>query len=260
MAFNTIATQQENATERTAMLVTHMLNYCATFTDAILTYDASDMILHIQSDASFLSEPKAKSRGGGYFYLSNNTESPTEAKHNGPIYCFCQVLKNVLSSAAEAEMSAMFENVMQETIIQTILTDLQHKQPPTPVRTDNSTALRIVNDTIKQVRSRTMDMRFHFVRDRMLQGQFYIYWDKGENNIGDYYTKQHPPWHQYNMRPVVLNNPLDTKYYSGKGVLVVPRRGPKPRPKTMASKQEQASKVQSKVLRTYLVKPVTTIT
>ena len=68
MAFNTIATQQENATQHTAMLVTHMLNYCATFPDAIFTYDASDMILHIQSDASYLSEPKAYSRGGGYFY------------------------------------------------------------------------------------------------------------------------------------------------------------------------------------------------
>ena len=140
MALNTIATQQENATERTAMLVTHMLNYCATFPDAILTYDASDMILHIQSDASFLSEPKAKSRGGGYLYLSNNTESPTDAQHNGPIYCFCQVLKNILSSAAEAETSAMFKNVMQGIIIRTILADLNRKQPPTPIRMDNSTA------------------------------------------------------------------------------------------------------------------------
>ena len=72
-----------------------------------------------------------------------------------------------------------------------------------------------------------MDMRFHFIRDRMLQGQFHIYWDPGKNNVGDYYTKHHHPLHQFKMRPVVLNNPPNTKYYSGKGVLVVPRRGPK---------------------------------
>jgi hypothetical protein len=149
MALNTIVTQQENETERTAMLVTHMLNYCATFPDAILTYDASDMILRIQSDASYISNPKAKSRGKGYFYLSNNTDSPTDAQHNRPIYCFCQVLKNALSSAAEAEMSAMFENVMQGIIIRTILAHLNHKQPPTTVRTDNLTSLGILNDTIK---------------------------------------------------------------------------------------------------------------
>ena len=94
-------------------------------------------------------------------------------------------MKNVLSSAAESEMSAMFKNVMQGIIIRTILADLNHKQPPTPVRTNNSIALGIVNDTIKQVRSRTMDIHFHFVQDRMLQGQFYIFWDKGGHNLGD---------------------------------------------------------------------------
>ena len=53
MELNAIASQQEHATDRTAALVTHILNYCATFPDAVLTFDASDMILHIQSDASF---------------------------------------------------------------------------------------------------------------------------------------------------------------------------------------------------------------
>ena len=93
MGLNSIASQQENATDRTAALVTHMLNYCATFPDAVLTFNASDMILHIQSDASFLSETKAKSRWGGYFYLSTNANPPTDAPHNAPIYCFCQILK-----------------------------------------------------------------------------------------------------------------------------------------------------------------------
>ena len=144
------------------------------------------MILHIQSDASFLSEPKAKSRGGIFFYLSSHTNPPTDAPLNGSIYCFCQILKNDLASAAEAELSAMFENVMMGIIIRATLQDIGHVQPPTPVRTENSTALGIINDTIKQVKSRTMDMRFHLVRDRMLQGQFYIYWDKGGNNSGDY--------------------------------------------------------------------------
>ena len=36
--------------------------------------------------------------------------------------------------------------------------------------------------------------------------------------------KHHPPQHYVKMRPIVLNNPPDTKYHSSKGVLVVPRR------------------------------------
>ena len=92
-SLNVISTQQENAMQHPEMLVTYMHNYLASLPDATITFDASDMILHIPSDASFLSEPKAKIRGGGVFYLSNNGDAPTDAKHNGPIYCFCQILK-----------------------------------------------------------------------------------------------------------------------------------------------------------------------
>ena len=58
MSLKTIASQQENATARTESLVTHLINYCATYPEAVLTFDARDMILHIHKDASFLSEPK----------------------------------------------------------------------------------------------------------------------------------------------------------------------------------------------------------
>ena len=100
---------------------------------------------------------------------------------------------NFLASGTEAELSAMLENIMMGIIIRSTLQDLGHKKPPTPIRIDNTTAVGIVHDNIKQVRSITMDVRFHLVRDRMLQRQFLIYWDKGADNLGDYYTKHHPP-------------------------------------------------------------------
>ena len=110
------------------------------------------MILHIHTDASFLSEPKAKSRDGGYFFLSNLPEDPTKAMHNAPIHVLCQILKNVLASASEVELAEMFENAQMGAIIRATLWDLGHKQPPTPLRTDNTTAAGIVHDTFKQVR------------------------------------------------------------------------------------------------------------
>ena len=161
MGLNTISSQQENATAHMATLVTHILNYCATYPDAVLTFDASDMILHIHTDASFLSEPEGKRRAGGYFFLSDFPKDPTKAMHNAPIHILCQILKNVLASASEAELAAMFENAQMGAIIRATLWDLGHEQPPTPLRTDNTTASGIVHDTFKQVRSRTVDMGFH---------------------------------------------------------------------------------------------------
>jgi hypothetical protein len=42
------------------------------------------MILHIQGDASYLSENEAKSRAGGFFYMGSDTKTDKELT-NGTI-------------------------------------------------------------------------------------------------------------------------------------------------------------------------------
>jgi hypothetical protein len=45
------------------------LDYAATQDDAILTYKASNMILAIHSNASYLSELNAQSQAGGHMFM-----------------------------------------------------------------------------------------------------------------------------------------------------------------------------------------------
>jgi hypothetical protein len=66
-----IAFEQATATYTTLEKLTQLLNYCAMNPNATIQYAASDMVLHIHSDASYLSEPKARSRIGGHFFLSS---------------------------------------------------------------------------------------------------------------------------------------------------------------------------------------------
>jgi hypothetical protein len=70
-ALGTIATQQSAATRKTMSAVVRLLNYAATHPDASLLYIASDMVLHVDSNTSYLSETKARSRVAGYHYLSS---------------------------------------------------------------------------------------------------------------------------------------------------------------------------------------------
>jgi alpha-D-ribose 1-methylphosphonate 5-triphosphate synthase subunit PhnI len=56
MPTNVLASEQSNATEVTADKVIKLLNYCNTHPEIKIPYHASDMILHIHSDASYLSE------------------------------------------------------------------------------------------------------------------------------------------------------------------------------------------------------------
>jgi hypothetical protein len=89
------------------------------------------MQLNIHSDASYLSETKAKSRIGGYFYLGNKTNSPKKTLSNGPLLCHTTVLKQVVSSVAEEEFGALFVDAKEGTVINTTLVEMGHNQDAT---------------------------------------------------------------------------------------------------------------------------------
>jgi hypothetical protein len=67
MPLNDIATEQTKATEKTQAANNKLLDYLATHPDATIRYHASDMILHIHSDESYLYVSNARSRLGGFF-------------------------------------------------------------------------------------------------------------------------------------------------------------------------------------------------
>ena len=80
------------------------------------------------------------------------------------------------------------------------------------MKPDNSTANEIMNGTIKQQRSKAIDMRYYWLKDRVEQGQFKIFWEPGDANWADYFTKHHPPTHHKKIRPACLledNSPAD---------------------------------------------------
>jgi hypothetical protein len=90
----------------------------ATNLDATPEYKASNMCLHVHSDASYLSESKARSRVARFFFISStdpeytNTIDPNQPlpPWNGTIHAPSLILKVVVSSAAEAELGTLFFN------------------------------------------------------------------------------------------------------------------------------------------------------
>jgi hypothetical protein len=141
----------------------------------------------------------------------------------------------VLSSAAEAEMGALFYNAKEAAWLRTTLEDMGHPQPATPIQTDNACAAGIANGTVKQRRSKAIDMRFYWIRDRVAQGQFVVHWRRGTDNLADYFTKHHSPAHHRLMRSryiLDLHRP-SAPVRGGEGVLIPPgypesTNGPEP--------------------------------
>eukprot|EP00957_Ditylum_brightwellii_P044425 3370924-Ditylum_brightwellii.AAC.1 len=117
------------------------LNYMATYPNAVVRFHASDMILHIHSDAAYMVLPEARLRAGGYFcLLSKPDKKTTSIPLNGAIHNECSTIRNVMGSAAEAEVGGLYVNCQRGAEFRVALQEMGHPQPPTIVITDNSTA------------------------------------------------------------------------------------------------------------------------
>ena len=170
------------------------------------------MHLWLHTDASYLNESKARSRNGGYFYLSKKPKIPINPNDpapplNAPILVNSKIIDAVMSSVQESETGSGFINAKDAVPIRTTLEEMGHPQGPTPLQFDNKCAVGILTDTVVQRRSKAMDMRFYWVRDRHRQQQFHVHWKRGQENLADYPTKQHSTKHHIAVRPTyVLNN------------------------------------------------------
>jgi hypothetical protein len=86
------------------------MDYLYTHKDATVRFHASDMILNIHSDASYLSESRARSRIGGIYFMGQAPHDGRSIQLNGPIHIQASICKFVVASAAEAELGALFYN------------------------------------------------------------------------------------------------------------------------------------------------------
>ncbi len=106
-ALSLLASKQAVPTEKTMQKCLQFLEYAASQADAIFTYQASKMRLGIHINILYLSEPKACSRAGGHVFVTGNEDIPI---NNGAVLNILQIIRAVMSSAAEAKLGALFIN------------------------------------------------------------------------------------------------------------------------------------------------------
>jgi hypothetical protein len=130
---------------------------------------------HRHSNASYLSESNTQRRAGWPFFMSNNVETPP---NNGTVFTIWQIIKAVTLLAAEAKVGALYINCQEAVPAKHVLEFMGHKQPPTPMQTDNTTALGVVNKNFMK-KLKSMDMKHHWLRCQINQMQFRHYWALG---------------------------------------------------------------------------------
>jgi hypothetical protein len=188
-ATNIIGSRQADATEAVEDMCNRILQYAAKFPNAKVIIRASKMQLIVHADASYLCETGSRSRAGGHIFLGDS-EHPEII--NGAVLTISQIIESIVASACESEYASLFKVAQAAEVLRNTLCDMGYQQQATKLLCDNTCAIGIANSTAKQKRSKAINMRFHWIRDRVKDGHFYIEWIAGGENIADFFTKNLP--------------------------------------------------------------------
>ena len=147
-ALSNISSYQYKATTNTSTQVAKLFNYLASNPQVEIQYIASGMQLAVHSDASYLSVAQARIRASGVHFLSEGPPDPDNTKDflmttNGILLVVCNIMHNIMESAAEAKYGTIFVNSQTAVPIHTTLSEMGRKQGPTAIQVENYTAVGI---------------------------------------------------------------------------------------------------------------------
>jgi len=219
---NRIRAQQTAPTLNTMANLQRLLNW--TYHNQhvhTLTFFPSNMQSIFHSDASYLNRLHSRSSAGGWHsYGTIDFTGPDDPhKVNAPIYIMSTTIKQVCSSVMEAETASMFLNAQASLLLRDAAENLGHQQGPTEIVYDNELSGKLVNDDIvKHKRSKVISMHYHWLKDRIADGQFKTTWKPGGHNLADFFTKIVPVHHFISMVPVFnairVRVPHSTAYHA----------------------------------------------
>jgi hypothetical protein len=216
-AINKIASRQAKPTSLIKKEVERFLQYANKWPEATMRVRASNMKLVCHSDGSYLSESEARSRAGGIIFLGDcgDNEAP-----NAPICFLSVIIKTVVSSATATEYAAAFIVAQAAISIINTLADLGYPQLETEIFCDNKCAVGLANNTFNLKRTKTIDMRYHWIRDQVKQKVFKVTWKAGKLNLADFFTKAHPVKHHREIRWKYVHMQENDNISRSKGVLI----------------------------------------
>ena len=102
-----------------------------------------------------------------------------------------QIIKYVMASSAEAEMSALYITDKTMIPLRNKPIEIGWPQPKSPIQIDNFTAVRFTNKTTFNKNPKSADMKLWWLRERESKDRFRYYWSPSSENEVDYNTKHH---------------------------------------------------------------------
>ncbi len=119
-------------------------------------------------DRSHHSESQSRSRAGRVLYLGDTAD---DSAINGPIDCYSSIINVVCAGTWESESAVVFILCQKAVVLRNTLHDLGYPQGPALIISGNICAVGIASNLVTQQRSKAMDTRLYWTRDRVRQEQ-----------------------------------------------------------------------------------------
>jgi hypothetical protein len=234
-----LSSHQSNSTQHDLSSAHRLINHVSSQRNPHKTIHPSSMALWCCTDASYLSRPKSGSVAGCSVglgdppsYLLNpppesrrqsfktkqtlirasrliqfhpSVTSPTPITHNAPLHAFCQRIPVVVASVAEAEYAAAFGRGQVLVELTLTLTSLGH--PPPLLFVDNECAIGLTTSSVRPKKSKSIEMRLDWLKERASQQFFCLVFIPGLINPADFFTKILPIYRHIAALPFLHGTP-----------------------------------------------------
>ena len=164
--------------------VNHVLRYIKGSIHKKLTFtkSRSNMKLIGLSDSDWASCKEDRRSTTGYvFYLNSDGPAISWKSRKQP---------TVALSSCEAEYMALTATTQEAIFLSNLMKDFGIKLPKTiPLYGDNQGAIALVKNPVQHNRSKHIDIKFHFIREKYMQKIIEINYIPTNNNIADLFTK-----------------------------------------------------------------------
>jgi hypothetical protein len=164
------------------IMVKHVLRYLKGSINTGLHYHKSRNGLSLvgYSDSDWASSEDRRSTTGYYFAL--NPAGP-------PVSWKSRKQPTVALSSCEAEYMAFTECVQEACFLSMLLTELIEVPSPIPIYGDNQGAISLIKNPIVSNRSKHIDIKHHFLREKFTSNFITVTHVNTDENVADVFTK-----------------------------------------------------------------------
>jgi len=180
-AVNTLCRFNSNPTFSACRAAVRLLQYVRATVDYGIQYSGHQLKTEAYSDSDW----------GGDLDTRKSTTGYTLRIANGPVSWSSKLQTTLASSSMEAEYMAGYEVVAEIVWAVGVCREIGVKLSDGPINVymDNKSAIALANNPVYHKRSKHIDIKYHWLREKVAEGVVNLIFVSSENQLADIFTK-----------------------------------------------------------------------